>query len=91
MNRDTYINKEKNQSPNDRNDKGGITFAQLTHSLAIRVAVKWYNQHMPRSMSAVLVTDDSENRKLATADGIPAYSGMSFYCTRLTIISARIS
>ena len=76
MNRDTYITKEKNQSPNDRNDKGLITFARFAHSLAIRVAVKWYNKHMPRSMSAVLVTDDSENRRLAQSDGIPVYSGI---------------
>ncbi|EGD81793.1 mitotic control protein dis3 [Salpingoeca rosetta] len=65
----TYVEQNKGESPNDRNDR------------AIRVCVKWYNDHikqvMPTAKDAkvILLTNDAANLKLATADGgIPGYT-----------------
>lgn len=64
--RGTFIEKLKDESPNDRNDR------------AIRVATKWYGNHIkdlnPR-VSVVMMTDDAGNRDKATADGLQAISG----------------
>ncbi|KAG0288566.1 exosome catalytic subunit dis3 [Linnemannia gamsii] len=63
--RGTFIEKLKDESPNDRNDR------------AIRVATKWYANHIkdlnPR-VSVVMMTDDAGNRDKATADGLQAIS-----------------
>ncbi|KAF9293635.1 exosome catalytic subunit dis3 [Linnemannia elongata] len=63
--RGTFIEKLKDESPNDRNDR------------AIRVATKWYGNHIkdlnPR-VSVVMMTDDAGNRDKATADGLQAIS-----------------
>ncbi|KAJ1921532.1 exosome catalytic subunit dis3 [Mycoemilia scoparia] len=59
--RETFVDREKDESPNDRNDR------------AIRVATKWYNTHLKEryGISALMLTDDANNRKLATESGIP--------------------
>lgn len=58
--KNTYVQKAKNESINDRNDR------------AIRVAAKFYMNHA--KCNIVLVTDDAENKRLAGVDGINAQS-----------------
>ncbi|KAF9400655.1 exosome catalytic subunit dis3, partial [Podila epigama] len=63
--RETFIEKLKDESPNDRNDR------------AIRVATKWYANHLKDvkpTVSVVMMTDDVANRTKATADGLQAVS-----------------
>ncbi|CAG8501894.1 15486_t:CDS:10 [Rhizophagus irregularis] len=66
--RDTFIERIKEESPNDRNDR------------AIRAAVKWYATHVKqiadkgKSLEIVLLTDDAENIQRAKQDGLLAYS-----------------
>ncbi|KAI8908112.1 hypothetical protein DFJ77DRAFT_503502 [Powellomyces hirtus] len=64
-NRDCYVERAVEESPNDRNDR------------AIRTAVAWYNVHLKDCIPAaatVLVTDDADNRRKAVAEKLPAYS-----------------
>ncbi|XP_011864697.1 PREDICTED: exosome complex exonuclease RRP44 [Vollenhovia emeryi] len=59
--RETYIEREPGERTNDRNDR------------AIRVAVKWYSTHLNSdedSVKIVLLTDDVENRRRATEEGL---------------------
>ncbi|KAG0330708.1 exosome catalytic subunit dis3 [Podila humilis] len=63
--RETFIEKLKDESPNDRNDR------------AIRVATKWYANHikdLKPHVSVVMMTDDAANRAKAIADGLQAVS-----------------
>ncbi|KAL7747161.1 exosome catalytic subunit dis3 [Sorochytrium milnesiophthora] len=63
--RDTYIEKLKDESPNDRNDR------------AIRVTTKWYNAHLAaieKPIQVVMLSNDRDNRLKATADKIPCIS-----------------
>ncbi|KAG0260863.1 exosome catalytic subunit dis3 [Mortierella polycephala] len=63
--RETFIEKLKDETPNDRNDR------------AIRVATKWYAKHiqgLKPNVSMVMMTDDVANRAKATADGLQAVS-----------------
>ncbi|KAI8844251.1 hypothetical protein BC829DRAFT_363903 [Chytridium lagenaria] len=60
--RDVYIEREKDESINDRNDR------------AIRVACAWYNTHLSGSPSVVMLSDDEANRKFAKGEGITAAS-----------------
>lgn len=54
----------KDESPNDRNDR------------AIRVAVKWYSDHLKgQPVRTVLLSDDRANREKAGAIGLKAVSG----------------
>ncbi|EZA55948.1 hypothetical protein DMN91_010758 [Ooceraea biroi] len=62
---ETYIERKPGEKMNDRNDR------------AIRVAVKWYNNHLASSNSSVkvvLLTDDVENKTRAAEDNITAVS-----------------
>ncbi|KAJ3333091.1 exosome catalytic subunit dis3 [Blyttiomyces sp. JEL0837] len=56
--RETFIEREESESPNDRNDR----------------ACLWYNNHLPSGVTAVLLTDDVENRKKAQLMGVKALS-----------------
>jgi len=59
--RETYIEREPGEKINDRNDR------------AIRVAVKWYNNHLSfddYNIKVVLLTDDVENRTRAAENGL---------------------
>ncbi|KAF9995574.1 exosome catalytic subunit dis3 [Entomortierella chlamydospora] len=63
--RETFIEKLKDETPNDRNDR------------AIRVATKWYGNHIKNlnpKVSVVMMTDDVANRAKAEADGLQAVS-----------------
>lgn len=64
---DTYVNRLKNESINDRNDR------------AIRKAVKWYQTHLNNKNSSspidiVFVCNDKDNREKAKAEGSDARS-----------------
>ena len=68
-NRETFIERDENESANDRNDR------------SIRVAVKWYNKHLQQiskmgtpPLSVVLITNDRENRQKAIETGIEAHT-----------------
>jgi exosome complex exonuclease DIS3/RRP44 len=59
--RETHIGRNKGETPNDRNDR------------AIRVAAKWYQQHLAGTRCRViLITNDRANAEKATADGVEA-------------------
>ena len=62
--KETYIERNDDESANDRNDR------------AIRVACKWYEEHIKTSsgIKMVLITDDVRNKELATEEGLNSYS-----------------
>uniref|UniRef100_A0A8C1G7T8 Protein DIS3 homolog n=1 Tax=Cyprinus carpio TaxID=7962 RepID=A0A8C1G7T8_CYPCA len=64
--RETFIEREQGESANDRNDR------------AIRVAAKWYTDHLAKktnggSLKVVLLTDDRANKEKAEQDGLIVY------------------
>ncbi|MCJ8748038.1 hypothetical protein PDJAM_G00160330 [Pangasius djambal] len=64
--RETFVEREQGESANDRNDR------------AIRVAAKWYTEHLSKSPSAaelkvVLLTNDRANKEKAEQSGVIAY------------------
>ncbi|KAJ3036866.1 exosome catalytic subunit dis3 [Rhizophlyctis rosea] len=61
-NRKTYIERDVDESPNDRNDR------------AIRTAVRWYNEHLGSARKVVLITDDGDNRRKALGEGLSAFT-----------------
>lgn len=68
--RDTYVERRKNETPNDYNDR------------MIRVASKWYNKHLKEfggktneeRISIVLLTNDIKNKEKAMEEGIEVYT-----------------
>uniref|UniRef100_A0A803VZ33 Exosome complex exonuclease RRP44 n=1 Tax=Ficedula albicollis TaxID=59894 RepID=A0A803VZ33_FICAL len=65
--RETYIEQNRGESSNDRNDR------------AIRVAVKWYNEHLKKiedeeKIQVILLTNDRTNKEKALEEGITAYT-----------------
>ncbi|KAG5979568.1 hypothetical protein E4U55_005013 [Claviceps digitariae] len=64
---ETYINREPNETVNDRNDR------------AVRQAVKWYGEHLSRTKAAkvpaiVMLSDDQENLRKAREQNLNAVS-----------------
>ncbi|KAG6000093.1 hypothetical protein E4U21_005817 [Claviceps maximensis] len=64
---ETYINREPNETVNDRNDR------------AVREAVKWYGEHLSRTKAAkvpaiVMLSDDQENLRKAREQNLNAVS-----------------
>ncbi|KAI5629114.1 exosome complex exonuclease RRP44 [Silurus asotus] len=64
--RETFVEREQGESANDRNDR------------AIRVAAKWYTEHLSKSPSGsepkvVLLTNDRANKEKAEQIGVIAY------------------
>ncbi|KAG7247225.1 hypothetical protein CRUP_031186, partial [Coryphaenoides rupestris] len=63
--RDTFIEREPGESANDRNDR------------AIRVAVKWYGDHLEKARSeglkVILITNDQGNKEKAEESGLLVY------------------
>ncbi|XP_053471179.1 exosome complex exonuclease RRP44 isoform X1 [Ictalurus furcatus] len=64
--RETFVEREQGESANDRNDR------------AIRVAAKWYTEHLSKSASTaelkvVLLTNDRANKEKAEQSGVIAY------------------
>ncbi|XP_053311384.1 exosome complex exonuclease RRP44 [Spea bombifrons] len=65
--RETYIEQEKGETANDRNDR------------AIRTAAKWYTDHIKKSenmanFQVLLITNDRKNKEKAVEEGIVAYT-----------------
>lgn len=65
--RETFIEREPGESANDRNDR------------AIRVAAKWYSEHLktskadPDGLKVVLLTNDQGNKQKAEESGMLVY------------------
>ncbi|XP_030635923.1 exosome complex exonuclease RRP44 [Chanos chanos] len=64
--RETFIEREQGESANDRNDR------------AIRVAAKWYSEHLSKAPDAgdlkvVLLTNDRDNKEKAEKSGLIVY------------------
>uniref|UniRef100_A0A8B9JT41 Protein DIS3 homolog n=1 Tax=Astyanax mexicanus TaxID=7994 RepID=A0A8B9JT41_ASTMX len=64
--RETFIEREQGESANDRNDR------------AIRVAAKWYTDHLSKApnvgeLKVVLLTNDRANKEKAEQSGLLAY------------------
>lgn len=77
MNRDTFVERNKQESPNDRNDRGNFCLIQFSSNLiqvlllAIRTATEWYTKHFRNKQKKVLlITNDVENLNKAKAAGI---------------------
>ncbi|KAL9672529.1 hypothetical protein QQ045_028780 [Rhodiola kirilowii] len=64
--KDTYIKAMVGESPNDRNDR------------AIRVAAQWYQKHLGSATRVLLITNDKENKRKATEEGIIAETVESY-------------
>ncbi|XP_074047898.1 exosome complex exonuclease RRP44 [Macrotis lagotis] len=65
--RETYVEQEQGENANDRNDR------------AIRVAAKWYSEHMKKISDenhpqVILITNDIKNKEKAIEEGIQAYT-----------------
>lgn len=58
--KDTFVQDMAGESKNDRNDR------------AIRVAAQWYQSHLGGAAQVLLITNDRENKRKATEEGIPA-------------------
>ncbi|GFZ09471.1 ribonuclease II family protein [Actinidia rufa] len=64
--RDTYVKAMVGESPNDRNDR------------AIRVATRWYQNHLGNATRVLLITNDRENKRKANEEGISAETVESY-------------
>ncbi|KAK6924586.1 PIN domain [Dillenia turbinata] len=64
--KDTFIKREERETPNDRNDR------------AIRVATRWYQSHLGATTQVLLITNDRENKRKATEEGICAETVESY-------------
>src|SRR2546423_14531707 len=70
--RETYVQRNQGESINDRNDR------------AVREAVRWYEKHLREAVqirkgrskcpTVVMISDDKENLRKASADGLAALS-----------------
>ena len=67
--RDTYVERERGESANDRNDR------------AIRVASQWYSDHLKQlsDLNVILLTNDRANKKLAQSykSKLKTFTGLS--------------
>lgn len=68
--RETWVEKEPGETPNDRNDR------------SIRKAALWYQKHLPPSLPIILLTNDQDNRTKARGEGLRAFK-LSEYCEGL--------
>ncbi|CAJ1974555.1 unnamed protein product [Sphenostylis stenocarpa] len=64
--RDTYIKEMSGETKNDRNDR------------AIRVATQWYQKHLGGTVKVLLITNDKENKRKASEEGIFAETVESY-------------
>ncbi len=68
LHRDTFIERQANETANDKNDR------------AIRTAAKWYKSHLAKHLKGkekpevVLVTNDMKNKEKAVNEGILSYT-----------------
>ncbi|CAL4937449.1 unnamed protein product [Urochloa decumbens] len=64
--RDTYVKDMVGESSNDRNDR------------AIRVAARWYQNHLGESVKVLLITNDRDNKRKAIEEGLNAETVESY-------------
>ncbi|KAG4968923.1 hypothetical protein JHK87_034574 [Glycine soja] len=64
--RDTYIKEMSGETKNDRNDR------------AIRVPTQWYQNHLGGAVKVLLITNDKENKRKASEEGILAETVESY-------------
>jgi exosome complex exonuclease DIS3/RRP44 len=64
--KDTYVKAMAGETPNDRNDR------------AIRVAAQWYQNHLGNAFRVLLITNDRENKRKASEEGISAETVESY-------------
>ncbi|XP_027903296.1 exosome complex exonuclease RRP44 homolog A [Vigna unguiculata] len=64
--RDTYVKEMSGETKNDRNDR------------AIRVATQWYQNHLGGGVKVLLITNDRENKRKASEEGIFAETVESY-------------
>ncbi|KHN28008.1 Exosome complex exonuclease RRP44 [Glycine soja] len=64
--RDTYIKEMSGETKNDRNDR------------AIRVPTQWYQNHLGGAVKVLLLTNDKENKRKASEEGILAETVESY-------------
>lgn len=64
--RDTYVKDMRGETKNDRNDR------------AIRVAAQWYQKHLGGAVKVLLITNDKENKRKASEEGICAETVESY-------------
>ena len=68
LHRETFTERQVNESANDKNDR------------AIRTAVKWYEAHIGKHLKGkdkprvVLLTNDRQNKEFALSEGLLAYT-----------------
>ncbi|XP_061359915.1 exosome complex exonuclease RRP44 homolog A-like isoform X2 [Gastrolobium bilobum] len=63
---DTYVKQMSGETKNDRNDR------------AIRVATQWYQNHLGGAIKVLLITNDKENKRKASEEGIHAETVESY-------------
>ncbi|XP_068646865.1 exosome complex exonuclease RRP44 homolog A [Aristolochia californica] len=66
LHKETYVKAMTGESPNDRNDR------------AIRVAASWYQRHLGESTRVLLITNDRDNKRKATEEGISSETVESY-------------
>ncbi|KAJ1413344.1 Rrp44-like cold shock domain [Sesbania bispinosa] len=64
--KDTFVKEMSGETKNDRNDR------------AIRVATQWYQNHLGGAVKVLLVTNDKENKRKASVEGICAETVESY-------------
>ncbi|GMJ07855.1 Rrp44 homolog A, EMBRYO DEFECTIVE 2763 [Hibiscus trionum] len=64
--KDTFVKRMDGETPNDYNDR------------AIRVATRWYQTHLGTTTTVLLITNDRENKRRATEEGISADTIQSY-------------
>eukprot|EP00466_Bigelowiella_natans_P006573 jgi/Bigna1/135277/aug1.28_g9985 len=69
----TYVERDRKESPNDRNDR------------AIRVAARWYDTHLEKAAKITLITDDRDNREKAEKDGLSSMSTKDYILNRIPV------
>lgn len=83
---DTFLEKLKDETPNDRNDRGKKRLLDSEASLvliwllmiAIRVATQWYTNHLKESgILTIMLSDDRANREKAASMGVKSQSGIN--------------
>ena len=53
-----------------------LLLTPIIYNSAIRVAAKWYKQHLDGKTQILLITNDKENKRKAIAEGLSAETGM---------------
>ena len=90
--RDTYVERKRGETANDRNDRGPLIdvfqYVNVNPSLAIRIATKWYEDHLKlHGVSVLLITNDKENLYRAKSEGLRAQTSRFMIPSAMLILS----